>query len=181
VKKCALFLLFPWILVCADTPPPPKENVAGIANYGAVTLDSLQGAGLVKLNGTSVLNTAHFDGSFLANDVRIGALEVSGEANLTAAIIGQKSFIFGSLQAVRSTFSKPLTLLTQKAVFTGCKIESIIVKKDTACKGKQVLELKLGTIVDGSIEFESGKGEVVLFPGSQVLGPITGGKVLKKF
>jgi hypothetical protein len=28
--------------------------------------------------------------------------------------------------------------------------------------------------------FESGKGEVLVYPGSQVLGQVTGGKIIKK-
>ena len=77
-------------------------------------------------------------------------------------------------------FQKNITLLTQKAVFTASKLEGITVRKDGACKGKQVLELKQGTIVNGPIVFESGKGEVVIYPGSQVLGSVTGGKIVRK-
>jgi len=40
--------------------------------------------------------------------------------------------------------------------------------------------LKQRTVVDGPIVFESGKGEVHVYAGSQVLGTVTGGKVVKK-
>ena len=44
----------------------------------------------------------------------------------------------GSIQAVRSTFLQPLQLLTQKAVFTHCKLHSLSIRQDGAFKGKQL-------------------------------------------
>jgi len=86
----------------------------------------------------------------------------------------------GQIQAVRSTFEKPITILSQKAVFTESKLKEITVKQDSAFKGKQIIELRQRTIVDGPIHFESGRGEVQIFPGSQVLGIVSGGKIIKK-
>lgn len=152
----------------------------GQNNFGAVTVDNIQGAGLVKLNGTSVLNSVHVDGSLISLHARIGNLEVMGEANLTDTVIQNEGFVLGSIQAVRSIFKQNITLLTQKAVFTGSTLEGITVRKDGACKGKQTIELKQKTLVKGPIVFESGRGEVLVYPGSQVLGQVTGGKIIKK-
>jgi hypothetical protein len=105
---------------------------------------------------------------------------VIGEANLTDTEIEKGGTVLGSMQAVRSTFNQHLTLLTQKAVFTSCKIHSLSIQKDQAFKGKQILELKQGTIVSGPIVFEGGKGEIILYPGSQILGSVTGAKVTRK-
>ncbi len=152
----------------------------GQSNFGAVTVDNIQGAGLIKLNGTSVVNAVHVDGSLISLHAQIGNLEVRGEANLTDTTIQNEGFVVGSIQAVRSVFKHKVTLLTQKAVFTGSTLEAITVQQDGACKGKQIIELKQKTIVNGPIVFESGKGEVLVYPGSQVLGQVTGGKIIKK-
>ncbi|HSX27110.1 MAG TPA: hypothetical protein VLE89_08925 [Chlamydiales bacterium] len=162
------------------TETPKQAQAFGHTQYGAVVLDSIQGNGLLKLNGTSVTHTLHMEGSLLSQGAHIGTLEVLGEANLTNTTIQNASFIFGSLQAVHSTFLQPITLLTQKATFTHTKLQGITVQKDQGYKGKQVLELRQNTLVDGPIHFESGKGEVLLYPGSHVIGKVTGGKVIKK-
>jgi hypothetical protein len=163
-----------------QTPPQTSAQVSGIHSYGVVTLDTIQGAGLVKLNGTSVQNALQLTGSLIANNAEIGSIEVSGEANLTDTTIHKGGFITGSLRAVRSSCQQPLILLTQKAVFTASRFDSLTFRQDSAFKGKQTLELKQGTIINGSVVFEGGKGEIILFPGSQVLGPITGGKIIRK-
>ncbi len=155
-------------------------KVAGANNFGSETLDSVEGMGLVKLNGTSVLNTVQVLGSLIANNAQIGSLEVSGEANLTGTAVRNGGHVTGSLQMVRSSCEQTLVILTQKAVFTDSRLEGITVQKDTACKGKQTLELRKGTVINGPIVFEGGKGEVVVFPGCQILGTVTGGKIVKK-
>ncbi|MEN9655082.1 MAG: hypothetical protein RL235_1194, partial [Chlamydiota bacterium] len=46
-------------------------------------------------------------------------------------------------------------------------------------KGKQIIELRQGTKVTGPITFESGKGEVQLYPGATVKEVIGGGVVYR--
>jgi len=152
----------------------------GGGQYGKVTLESLEGSGLIKLNGTSVTNEIQLIGSLISQNGKIGSLDVIGEVNLTETTVAHGGKVMGSVQMVRSNIQKPITILSQKAVFTSSKLTGITVKQDSAFKGKQIIELRQGTIVDGPIHFESGKGEVLIHTGSQVLGPITGGKAIKK-
>lgn len=151
-----------------------------LGNYGTETLESLEGNGLMKLNGTSITNKLHVAGSLIAKDATIGILDIMGDANICDSTIKKPSTIVGSLQVSRTTFEQPLTILSPKALFTASHLESITVQKDLSFKGKQVIELKQRSIVNGPIHFESGKGEVLLFSGSKVLGPVTGGQVIKR-
>lgn len=164
----------------AEEAAAPKTQIAGAGQYGAVTLDAIEGSGLVKLNGTSVLNNLHLTGSLVAQNAVIGSLDIMGEANLTETTVKNGGSIMGSLQAVRSIFLENIKILSQKAVFTSCRLEGITVQQDRSFKGKQIVELKQGTIINGPVHFESGKGEVIVFPGCQVLGVVTGGKIVKK-
>jgi len=163
-----------------EETPTKAFQVTGINNYGAETIDSLDGTGLIKLNGTSILKSVTLVGSLITLNAEIGTLDVIGEANLTGTIIKNGGSVAGSLQAVRSVFKKDISLYSQKSVFTASKLEGITIHKDAALKNKQVIELKQGTIINGAVHFESGKGEIILFPGCQVLGPVTGGKIVKK-
>jgi hypothetical protein len=152
----------------------------GGGQYGKVTLESLEGNGLIKLNGTSITHDIHLNGSLISQNAEIGSLDIIGEVNMTETLVRHSGSIMGSLQATRSTFREPITILSQKAVFTASKLTGITIKQDSAFKGKQIIELRQGTLVDGPIHFESGKGEVLLHSGSQVIGAVTGGKILKK-
>ena len=170
------------------SPPPKKseeilegtQKLSGVHTFGAETFEQLSNEGLLKLNGTNILQTLRVDGTLLASFARIANLEVFGEANLRSTHVSGPCTIIGYLRAQESEFKGPLLLGAQKGVFTATKLASITVRKDDSFKGKQIIELKQGTIVDGSIHFESGKGEVYLYPGCQVLGSITGGKLIKK-
>ncbi len=153
---------------------------SGGGNYGKEKLESLNATGLVRLNGTEVSDALHITGSLICRNAQIGSLDVQGEANLTETTVLKGVSVMGLIQAIRSTFKEPITILSQRAVFTASTLEGITVKKDSAYKGKQIIELRQGTIVNGPIEFESGKGEVIIFSSSQVLGTVKGGKIIKK-
>jgi hypothetical protein len=86
----------------------------------------------------------------------------------------------GYLQAHQAKFEEALVLSGQKAVFIGCTLASITVNKDASFKGKQIIELRQGTKVTGSITFESGKGEVHLYPGATVKEVLGGALVHHK-
>lgn len=161
--------------MCAD-----PTSVQGGGSFGNEKIESLTGTGLVKLNGTEIENQLQVTGSLIAHDAEIGFLDILGEANLTRSHIKNGASVLGQIQAIRSTFEKPLTILSQRAVFRESKLKEIIVKQDDGYRGKQIIELRQRTIVDGPIHFESGKGEVQIFPGSQVLGVVSGGKIVKK-
>ncbi|MDE3045333.1 MAG: hypothetical protein KGJ02_01620 [Verrucomicrobiota bacterium] len=187
-----MILLLAFFLVGAPfqlkSPPPKKveESTEGSRRFtGAHTLndqifDDINGQGLLKLHGTKVLGHLRVDGSLLARSARIGYLEVYGEANLANTTIEQASTIIGYLRAEGAIFKGALILGAQKAVFTNTKLQSITVRKETSFKGKQIIELKHKTIVDGPITFESGKGEIYLYPGSQILDTVTGAKIIRK-
>jgi hypothetical protein len=154
-------------------------RVTGANQYGQVELEAIDGTGLIKLNGTTA-QEIHLTGSLIAQDAQIGMLDIIGEANLKDSTIQNAASVMGSLQTTRTTFQNSLSILSQKALFTSSRLEAITVKKDTGYKGKQIIELRQGTLINGSIHFESGKGEVIVFPGCQVLGDVTGGKIVKK-
>jgi hypothetical protein len=183
--KYALFLLlalsFTATLFSVEPAPkaPTESTFIGSSTLGAQSYDSLSGSGLLKLNGTTIKNL-QISGSLIAHSATLQSLEVQGEANLNQSTVTQPSTIIGYLRAQHSTFKAPLTLGAQKAVFTASQLHSLTIRKDDSFKGKQIIELKQGTIIDGPVHFESGKGEIHLFPPSKVLGPVTGGKIIRK-
>ena len=149
-------------------------------SFGIVTFENLTTKGLLKLNGTTVKQTLYVNGSLLTQGANLHNVEVLGEANFKNTIIEEKTHVMGSLRAEKSLFKDHLTIHGVKALFIACQIGSIKVLKEPSFKGSQVLELKQKTIVDGPIVFEAGKGEIHCYPGSYVLGIVTGAKIVRK-
>ena len=154
-------------------------SAGGSAGYEV--FENLRSSGVLKLNGTTVKNLLVVQGCLIAQEGKFGAIEAMGEVNLTNSLVSSASTIGGYLRAQGTTFKSPLTLSVYKAVFTSSKIlGNITVQRQEAFKGKQVIELKQGSVVEGPIVFESGKGEVHLYPGAKVYSSIEGGKLIRK-
>lgn len=166
----------------SETAPSvaPVQTLEGMNSLGAQTVEQITSSGLLKLNGTKVTQMLRVSGSLLTQSARLHTVEVYGEANLSQTTVEQPSTIIGYLRAQNSQFLAPLTLGAQKAVFTSCKIASLTVRKEDAFKGKQIIELKQNSLIEGDVVFESGRGEVHLYPGTQLLGTVQGGKAIKK-
>jgi len=187
MKKCKLTLLL--FCLCgalfANDPLPELSSRESILSVGGAagneTFENLKSSGVLKLNGTTVKQLLEIQGCLIAQAVKLGSLEATGEVNLTNSQIMHPSTINGYLRAQGTTFKSPLTLGLYKAVFTASKIlGGMTIQRQEAFKGKQVIELKQGTVVEGPIVFESGKGEVHLYPGSKVYSSVEGGKLIRK-
>lgn len=176
MKHLFLFLGFLLSSLYASEP----KTILGTESYGTETIASVKIDGFLKLNGTTVTDFVSVAGSLISRDAFLQHLHVQGEANLTGTEIRENAVIEGSVQAVHSKFYKNLSLSTQKAVFTHSNLQNISFLQDKGFKGKQILELRQHTIVEGSVHFESNKGEVHLYSGSQVLGSVNGGKIVRK-
>ncbi|MBS0624551.1 MAG: hypothetical protein JSS32_00700 [Verrucomicrobia bacterium] len=163
----------------AEQPTAPRHvNLTGAGSFGSEFIDSISGAGLVKLNGTQVENLK-IDGSLISKDAKLGSISVQGEVNLRDSVVSGKTHVIGYVTSQGSSFQN-LTISTPKATFTKTRIDSLTVQSVPSYKGKQVLELKQGTIVSGPITFESGKGEVLVDSTSRIEGKVSGGKVIHK-
>jgi len=152
----------------------------GSDSYGEVEVESLDVLGTLKLNGTTVSKQLKITGNLVANSAHLPQVDAEGNVQCTDTVLQQQTSITGSLQAHRSEFCQPLFFTGQKALFSSCKLSGITVQRDNAFKGKQVVELKAGSCVDGPIVFQGGGGEVHLYPGSKVSGTVTGGKIIHK-
>ena len=154
------------------------EHLGSGGSFGVKIIERLTSDGVLKLNGTTIQDL-RVTGSLMATSAVLGELQVLGEANIRGSRVSQNCSVLGSLRAQDTYFDGSVTLDALKVVFTGCNLQGITVRKPNGFKGKQVIELKQGTVVNGPIVFEAGKGEVHCY-GSNYTGQVTGGKVIKK-
>jgi len=157
-----------------------KNVSSGVIRYGNETLASVQGNGIVTLDGTHVRKSLLVNGSLDANEAHIGNLKVNGQAKINSTVVDGKTEVNGFLNADKSTFQKEVTVSAHKLQFRDCTIDSIVVKKAGWSFGSQVVELLDKTICKGSITFESGDGKIIVSDTSQILGAVQGAEVEKQ-
>ena len=145
-----------------------------------MTIESLEILGTVKLNGTTVSKLLKVTGNLVAQSATLNQVEVEGDARLTDTILEQQMSITGSFQASGSKFRNPVSFTGQKILFSKCTLSGITIQRDAAFRAKQIIELKDKTVIDGPVVFEGGNGEILLYPGSKILGSISGGKIIYK-
>lgn len=157
-----------------------EAQQVGSDSYGEQTIESLEVCGTVKLNGTTILDRLKITGNLITLKASLPSVNAVGDVQLSETKIKEQMNVIGSLRASQSIFEKQLSFLGQRATFSKCTLCDIAVERDLAFKGKQIIELKDKTFVDGSIEFQKGNGEVWVYPGSRISGAITGGKIVRK-
>ncbi len=176
---CAIFWGYWNFLAVPDRDNPIQNISSGIVSYGKETVDTLQGNGLVSLDGTTVRSKLEVNGSLKAVNATIGFLVCTGYANLQECVIYGTSEIKGFMSATKTVFQGQINASTQKIYCTDCITESITVKEAGWTIGAQSIELKGKTLVKGSIIFESNKGTVYVSDQSRILGKVIGGTVEK--
>lgn len=177
-KKLYLFLAGALVLssatnayadVCQYTP--------GMVTCGTGTVATVNGNGLVRLNGTTVTDQVITSGSLVAKNANLNKVKANGSASLTNTKVSGASSFNGSLNSVGSSFLQPLSLGTSSSTFDSTSTVDITV---TATKPpvQQKLTLQNATKVMGSITFQQGNGLVYLSSDSSISGQVNGGKVV---
>lgn len=104
-------------------------------------------------------------------------LMVNGNGSIDNTIISGKANFRGSVEAKESVFAKIIEILSNKAQFNNCKIDSILVKTLPRSVVQRIY-LSNQSEITGDIIFEDGKGEVYCDKTSKIHGKIIGGKLI---
>ena len=131
-----------------------------VAHYGEEILTSLDFAGYITLDGTTVTNTAHINGYMHTRFADFSELFVKGHARIQDSKIRKNMGIEGELLAINVEFQKGLVCKSAKIVLSHCRLPNLTVKGLDE-PGEQIVQLSDGTEISGTITFESGCGKVV--------------------
>jgi hypothetical protein len=152
---------------------------SGVISYGRDTITSVDAAGYITLDGTTVKQKVDVKGRIDAKDARIGLLHVTGNASLTGCIVDGITDIQGFLNAVNTKFKDKIVISSNSLSLQACQVPSIEVRKTGWAFGSQVIELTKNSKVGGII-FESGNGKVIVSGGSTISGPVIGAEIEKR-
>ena len=151
----------------------------GTQTYGKETVDEIQANGFVKLNGTKVTEHLQVNGRLKAEDAQIEEMQVNGQVTLDNCTVRQKSIVCGALVAISSKFADELSISSERVVFNSCALSSLRILRVGGYQGVQVVELRGKTKINGPITFESGNGEIIADPDSEIMDTVIGGKIRK--
>ena len=152
----------------------------GLCSYKKETVDFINVNGSASFDEIKVQGKTIVNGSLYADESAMNTLQVNGRAQLKNCSISSEAVINGALLADNTNFGGELSVASQQIKLGGCSVASIRIREVASYTGTQVVELRSGTKVNGSITVESGKGEVWLFSNSQVIGEIIGAQVIEK-
>lgn len=146
--------------------------------YEKETLDSIQTNGVVSLKGTKVLGMVNVNGSFSAEASTIHSLQINGDVHLMNCVIENSALINGSVVAQNTQFQNELSVATQKMTLKMCSVDSLTIRKVKGFTGTQIIDLRSGTTVKGSIVVESGNGQIIISPNSKIIESQVSGAVI---
>lgn len=151
-------------------------SVFGGLKASKAAFEGLSIHGSAEISKSNIKNSLIVKGKLQLDESKVGgSLEVDGRANLKDFSVDGPTVINGSLTAKNGTFNGPLTLASKKVQLAGTTLNKNIVMRRH--KKEQVLELLQGTVIKGSITFQSGKGVIIKEPGVVVEGKIEGAEV----
>lgn len=153
----------------------------GFQQYGKETQDAIQCNGSAILKGTTVCGLTEVNGSLNADNSALTTLQVNGQTILNNCVITHAANITGGLIADNTKFQSPLNVTSQKITLKKCTVESLNVKEVKGYTGTQIVDLRGGSMIIGSIVVDSGKGEIWISPNNELsAAQITGAIILKK-
>lgn len=151
----------------------------GNQTYGKETIEEIQANGFVKLDGTRVTDHLQVNGCLKAENAQIEEMQINGQATLDRCLVKQKSIICGALVATNSKFTDELSVSSERVVFNSCTLASLHILRVGGYEGVQVVELRGKTTIDTLITFDSGNGEVIADPDTEITRGVIGGKIRK--
>lgn len=153
----------------------------GNQKYGKKTVDSIQANGAVFLKETKVLGIVSVNGSLSAEESAINCLQVNGQAVLNNCLVEQSAVVNGSLDAQNTQFQNDLSIASQKIVLRMCSVNSLTIREVSGYAGMQIIDLRSGTTVTGSIVVESGKGQILVSSNSKISElQVSGAVIIRK-
>lgn len=147
-----------------------------ICNFGKQTIPAIVCQGPTVMKETKVSGNVNVVGTLNAISVQMGALNVTGRAELYDAEVNGQATVSGELKATNADFKQNLMITGASAILNHVKIKgtvSIYAKEQTPH-----LSLTCGTIVSQAVEFYGKAGIIEITDDSVIQGKIKNGSMI---
>jgi hypothetical protein len=147
-----------------------------ICNFGKQSIPSIVCQGPTVMKETKVSGNVNVVGTLNAISVQMGALNVTGRAELYDAEVNGQATVSGSLKATNADFKQNLTVTGDQIVLNHVKIKgsvSVYTKDHTPH-----ISMVCGTVVSQAVEFYGKAGIIEITDDSVIQGKIKNGSMI---
>lgn len=139
-----------------------RQNIPNIVSNGRVLIQETTVAESTKVNGMLDVVKSH-----------LNELEINGNIEIKESTVEGSTQINGVLKAFQTTFSR-ISISSEAIFLSESKVLQDVIVRPSKEGFKQVLTLERNSRIEGSVIFESGRGEVRCLDGSTILGEVRG-------
>ncbi len=144
--------------------------------YGSQTVSSISEQANVSLFNTTVSDSSTIYGNLSANGAQIADVVVNGSAYLVNCTITGSISVYGELQMQNCQVNGQISTYASLLTLDNTTASSIFVLSE---QGQQTIQLQNASLINGPINFQSGKGIVNLYGSSFLNGALTGGRLIR--
>ena len=147
----------------------------GICNFGKENVSSIICYGPAVLKETTVSGDVKVTGPFKAFHVTMGAMDITGAAEIENSTVKGTTAVRGYLAATKVDFQHGLTVTGNNVVLIGSTVEGPITI--TAQPDKPYLKIQCGSNVVGDVTFVGSAGVIQITDDSGLKGKIKNGQM----
>ena len=170
-------------------------SIIGPVNLSNVTLGSVKIVGTLQFKKLTVDNEINITGpiegtlgkfnnlivtgSLSIKDIEIDSLKVVGPTRLEYVKIKNTAKIVGYFEAKKSALHD-ITITSDEAKLSHTLANNVLIEKNShkfSSPKTQILRIDNGTIINGSITFESKLGKILISRDSEIRGKVIGAEV----
>lgn len=134
--------------------------------------------GDVHLVKADLPGSINIEGDFRGERVKLGHTEIKGNVELIDSEITVRAAFEGDdVYIENSNLTENLELTTKRVILNHSTFNTLLIFPVEGYDGEQLLELRNGTNIKGSIVFYSGKGRVIRSKDSLIRSEIIGAEV----
>ncbi len=175
-----LAILIPSPALSHPLDHPAEMAYKGVAKFNGEKIDRIHVNGSAILDGTKVEKVIKVHGTLEAYEADINNLKLEGTAELKKCIVHVRARIRGDLKAEDTTFKDGIAAAAGHLILSHVTSGPIDFQQLSDAPSIQKLTITNGTVINGPVIFEKGRGEIIKDKSSKINGQIVGEYTLKE-
>ncbi|WP_186645648.1 hypothetical protein [Fluviispira vulneris] len=155
------------------------DNTGNVYVENGFVAGDFKNTGKVKLQNVESLGDMDITGKFNARKIKSKNISITGQTEFSGqSIISGKTYVLGDLTAKETIFKDKIEVTAEIVkLYDSVLAKNIYFRKNKNDKYEQEYLYINNSTVEGNIEFESGRGNVIISNSGKVKGKIIGASV----
>jgi len=155
-----------------------QNGFPGMPSFIGESRENINAAGVVRIDNTTVSEQTIISGILNCQNSFLNSLQVTGTTNISHTTINTGVFV-GLLVAKNCIFNDNMRVTSNEVNMKTCSLKDVVVSDQNPSVDQLVL-LSGDTVVEGNINFISGRGKVILEDNAVVNGQVIGGNIERR-